>query len=229
MNDHFADAVGDVIRDVRAFQDELKAGRVPGLDEARSRFVRAVDGFAGVGREHPGQSADFDLARAALVYWIDEMVTLHWGWPHAEDFRAVCLELHYTDLKGLKERRPGRLDRAVEGPYRFFEMAEEARARDETDALETFLLCVALGFRGKFDLREHELADWAERVHKQIAPRLRKRDEQARRARTPTELAGEPLGRLVGSQRLLGASVLVAATAVLTLIAFIVAVHLRPY
>ena len=229
MNDHFADAVNAVIHEVLEFQDHLRSGRVPPLDEARSQFIRAVDGFAAKGREQPGSRLDFDLARCALVYWIDEMLILRCGWPHAEDFRAACLELHFTDLKALKERPLRHVDRAVEGPYRFFEMAEVAKTRDETDALETFLLCVAIGFRGRYEVRADVLEDWARRTHAHIAPRLRKRDEEARRSRKPTTLLGQPLCRLRGQHLLLGVSVLVAASALITLIAFIVAVHLRPY
>ena len=100
MNDHFADAVGDVIQGVLEFQETLRAGKVPTVDEARPRFIRLIDAFAKKGAEQPERKLDYDLARSALVYWIDEMLTLHWGWPHAEDFRAVCLELV---LHGFKE------------------------------------------------------------------------------------------------------------------------------
>lgn len=229
MNDPFADAVGEVVRALLEVHEELRAGSVPAVAETRERFIRAVDAFARKGREQPAQTLDYDLARCALVYWIDEMLTLHWGWPHAEEFRAVCLELHYPDLKGVKEPGLGRRDRVVEGPYRFYEMAAEAKLRDETDALEAFWLCVALGFRGQFYIRRHLLEEWVRDAHDHIVPRLKKKDEQARRARKPTAIEGPPLARLGGQHRLWGVSVLVASTAVVTLIAFIVAVHLRPY
>ncbi len=222
MNDRFADAFGEVIQGVLAFQDELRALHAPSVEEARPRFIRLIDGFAKKGDEQPEHKLDFDLARSALVYWIDEMVTLHWGWPHAEEFRAVCLELHYTDLKRLKDRSPAEHDRAVEGPYRFFEIAELAKTRDQPDALETFFMCVALGFRGRFEMREHLLEEWSRTVHAHLAPRLRKKEEEARLARVPLRL-------LRGQHLLLGVSVLVAVTALVTLIAFILAVHARPY
>jgi type VI secretion system protein ImpK len=222
MNDHFADAVGEVIQGVLEFRDSLSAGRAPTVDETRARLVRLIDGFAKKGAEQPPRRLDFDLARSALVYWIDEMLTLHWGWQYAEEFRTVCLELHYPDLKNLKERSPRQHDRAVEGPYRFFEMADLARTRDEPDALETFLLCVALGFRGRFDMREHLLTEWGRQAHAHVAPRLRRQEEEA-------PLPGVPLRRLRGQHLFLGVSILVAATGILTLFAFIVAVHLRPY
>jgi type VI secretion system protein ImpK len=222
MNDHFADAVGEVIQGVLEFQETLRAHKVPTVEEARPRFVRLIDGFAKKVSERPARKMDFDLARCALVYWIDEMLTLHWGWQYAEDFRAVCLELHYTDLKGLKERSPRQHDRAVEGPYRFFEMADLAKVREETDALETFLLCVTLGFRGRFDMREPLLIDWVRQVHAHIALRLRSKDDEP-------AITGAPVRRLRGQHLLLGVSVLVAVTAMVTLISFIIAVHARPY
>jgi type VI secretion system protein ImpK len=222
MNDHFADAVGEVIQGVLEFQDTLRKGKVPTVEEARPRFIRLIDGFAKKGNERPPQRMDFDLARCALVYWIDELLTLHWGWQHAEEFRAVCLELHYIDLKILKEKAPRQHDRAVEGPYRFFEMAELAQLRESSDALETFLLCVSLGFRGRYDMREQLLVDWVRQVHSHIALRLKRKDDE-------TDMAGTPLRRLFGQHLLLGVSVLVAVTAMVTLISFIVAVHARPY
>jgi len=222
MNDHFADAVAEVIQGALEFQGSLRAGKVPTVEEARPRFIRLIDAFAKKGAEQPARKLDFDLARSALVYWIDEMLTLHWGWEHAEEFRAVCLELYYTDLKSLKERSPRQHDRAVEGPYRFFEMAEMAKTRDEPDALETFFLCAALGFRGRYDMRENLLVDWARQVQAQIAPRLRRKEAEA-------PIVGLALRRLRGQHLLLGVSVLVAVTSLVTLIGFIVAVHLRPY
>lgn len=222
MNDHFADAVGEVIQGALEFQAALRAGKSPTLEEVRPRLVRLIDTFIKKGAEQPARKLDFDLARAALVYWIDEMLTLHWGWQHAEEFRAVCLELHYTDLKTLKERSPRQLDRAVEAPYRFFELAELARTREEPDALETFLVCAALGFRGRYELRENLLIDWSRQVHAHIAPRLRSKEAEA-------PIGGTALRRLGGQHLLLGVSVLVAATSLFSLFAFIVAVHLRPY
>jgi type VI secretion system protein ImpK len=222
MNDHFADAVNEVIQGVLEFHDVLRASKVPTVDEARPRFIRLIDGFAKKGNERPSRKVDFDLARAALVYWIDEMLTLHWDWQYAEEFRAVCLELHYTDLKGLTERSPHHHDRAVEGPYLFFELAELAKAREETDALETFLLCVTLGFRGRYDMREQVLTDRVRQFHGHIVPRLRRKEDE-------TAMTGVPLRRLRGQHLLLGVSVLVAVTALVTLIGFIIAVHARPY
>ena len=80
MNDHFADSLGDVIQGVLEFQDALRLDRTPTVEEARGRFIRLIDGFARKGNERPDRKLDFDLARSALVYWIDELLTLHWGW-----------------------------------------------------------------------------------------------------------------------------------------------------
>jgi type VI secretion system protein ImpK len=222
MDDPFADAVGDVIQGALDFRAGLFAGKIPPLDETRTRFIKLVDEFARKGREQASRTTDYDLARCALVYWIDEMLTLHWPLPYAEEFRAVCLELHYTDLKALKVLSPLKHDRAVDGPYRFFDVAEIAKAREGPDALETFYLCAALGFRGRHEGKEHLLEEWASRARTHIANRLRKKDLE-------TSVDGAPLTSLRGEHLFLGVSVLVSITAVVTLIAFITAIHVSPY
>jgi type VI secretion system protein ImpK len=222
MDDPFADAVGEVIQGALDFRASLYSGKMPSLDETRTRFIKLVDEFARKGRLQASRTPDFDLARGALVYWIDEMLTLHWPVPFAEEFRAVCLELHYTDLKSLKGRSPLEHDRAVDGPYSFFELSEIAKTRDQPDALETFYLCAALGFRGRHEGKEHVLEEWARLARAHIVARLRKKHVE-------TSLDGAPLSSLRGEHLFMGISVMVAVTAVITLVAFITAIHVSPY
>ena len=227
MNDAFADALGKVVVEVTAFHEELRARRPPSLEQAFGRFVRLIDEFAEKGRTQGGRATDYMLAQTALVYWIDEMLILHFGWEHADDFRAICLELHYPELKTLKNRSPGERERSVEGPYRFYEMADVARTSEEPDSLEAFLLCAALGFRGKYD-DEDELEAWVRQIHDHVKPRLQRRDRESSLDRIEGS-DGVPLKRLQGQHLLLGVSTIVAITALITLVVFIVAVHFRPY
>ncbi len=87
-------------------------------------------------------SHDFELAKHALVYWIDEIL-INSPWSHAMEWRQHILE---WDI--YQERL--RADR-------FFEKAHEAEVLANTDPLETYYLCVALGFRGKYVESQPEL------------------------------------------------------------------------
>ncbi len=90
--------------------------------------------------------------RYAMVCWLDEIFIRDSPWR--EQWRNQCLEL------GL------RYD-GVERAWRFWEQAELASARPNTDALEVFYLCAMLGFRG--NKSPEELKTWCDRAKVQLA------------------------------------------------------------
>ncbi len=106
---------------------------------------------------------------------------------------------------------------------RFYEKAREAEALAGTDPLEVFFLAVALGFRGDYALDEPGLHRWAERAYARIAA-----GSQQPERFLPDEGRGDiaPLEPLPGKTRLLIVSVLVSATAIVTLACFLLSVHL---
>ncbi len=127
-------------------------------------------------------------------------------WSHAVEWRQQILE---WDI--YQERL--RADR-------FFEKAHEAEALATTDPLETFYLCVALGFRGRYAESPAELRKWAERVYNRIVAGGQQPDKFL-----PDEpLDREPLRPLSGQVILLAVSVLVSLTALVTLACFVLAV-----
>ena len=120
-----------------------------------------------------------------MVYWIDE-VLINSGWDHATEWKQHILE---WDI--YQERL--RADR-------FYEIAHEAETLAGTDPLETFFLCVALGFRGRYVDRPKELEAWAERVYNRIVAG----------SHQPDKFMPDDSGRNAPLQPLAGKSVLLA-------------------
>jgi type VI secretion system protein ImpK len=226
MTDSFAEAVGRVILGATELEEQLRgggAGMDSSLEAVRGRLVRLVDGFARDARRSPGREEDYELARCALVCWLDEVFTVHCPWPSQQAFRARCLELQYPEVHIQRGRKPPEVRRPVEGPTLFYEMAEVARRRPEVDAIETYYLCVALGFKGRL-LDEDERRAWLDEVYAHIRER-----QPAESDGPPAAAVADGLRPLHGARLRLGVALLTAATALLTLLAFIVAVHRRPY
>jgi type VI secretion system protein ImpK len=206
MTDAFANLVGPVFQHVVDLQDRLDEGESPTLQAERDQIL----GVLGEAERKAGASSsqlahDFELARRALVYWIDE-VLINSGWDHATEWKQNILE---WDI--YQERL--RADR-------FYEVAHEAETLAGTDPLETFFLCVALGFRGRYVDRPKELEAWAERVYNRIVAGSHQPDKFMADDAGPNA----PLQPLSGKSVLLAASLLVSATALATLACFVLAI-----
>ena len=206
MTDAFANLVGPVFQHVVDLQDRLGQGESPTLPAERERIL-AVLGEAErkAGASSSQLAHDFELARRALVYWIDE-VLINSGWEH-----AVAWKQHILEWDIYQERL--RADR-------FYEVAHEAETLAGTDPLETFFLCVALGFRGRYLDRPKELETWAERAYNRIVAG----SHQPEKFLPDDTGPGAPLQPLSGKSVLLAASLLVSATALVTLACFVLAI-----
>jgi type VI secretion system protein ImpK len=90
--------------------------------------------------------------RYALVCWLDEIFTLDSSWADQWENQALEFELYSTR------------DRA----WRFWEPQAELAAT-RSDALEAFLLCVVLGFRGNRRDQPDRLLRWVRENQKRIA------------------------------------------------------------
>jgi type VI secretion system protein ImpK len=80
-----------------------------------------------------GQSREWELARYALVSWIDEMLIFA-EWKGKEWWENNTLEIE--------------LFRTRDASTHFFMQAKEASTLESRDALEVFYICVVLGFHG---------------------------------------------------------------------------------
>ena len=210
MTDAFAALVGPIVQHLIEFQGRLARGEHPPLGPEHDKLLTML-GEAEQRASTSTQSAhDFELARHALVYWIDEIL-INSSWEYSLEWKNHILE---WDI--YRERL--RADR-------FFEKAREAEALAGTDPLETFYLCVALGFRGRFAVEEpRELLKWGERAYARVLAGSRQPDRFL-----PDEAADlklEALRPLPGKSVLLAVSILVSASVLTTLACFILAVHL---
>ncbi|QDV32777.1 DotU family type IV/VI secretion system protein [Tautonia plasticadhaerens] len=206
MTDAFARVIGPIIQHVLEFQRRVAQGDHPGLEAERAELLALLDS-AGQRADSARETADaFPLARHALIYWVDE-VLINSGWSHASDWRNHILEWDF-----YRERLGGE---------RFYEMSREAEAKSNADALETYFLCVALGFRGQHGHAPRELQAWAERAYHRIAESARNPDHFL--PEVPRAGDEGPLQPLPGPSILLTVSVLASASLLVSLAGYLAA------
>ncbi len=213
MTESFAGLVGPIFQYVVDLREGFRRGEEPSPETVKrsliKAFQRAQKGVA------EAQAADFALAQYALVYWADE-VLIKSSWRFADSWKNSILELEYFGTRRA----------AVDFWERAKQAEEQAQVRGRmprsADALETFFFCVALGFRGELFQDETELEVWSARV----GPIIRDATPDPPPPATAPQ-AGRGLVELRGERMLVGASLLVATTFVLTLLGFIAAVHHR--
>jgi type VI secretion system protein ImpK len=114
----------------------------------------AADASMSMGRGDSSRRSDaFFGIRYALVCWLDELFIVDSRWTEQWSERKLETSLYGTN------------DRA----WKFWEQAKQADARTGTDALETFYLCVMLGFRGEFRGQGERLQSWVRATQVRIA------------------------------------------------------------
>jgi type VI secretion system protein ImpK len=101
------------------------------------------------------QGMPFLGIRYALACWLDEIFILDTSGPWASRWEASMMEVA---LYGGSSQRG----------WRFWEQAKKAEARPGTDALEVFLWCVMLGFKGEPAAAGINPAQWVENVRKRV-------------------------------------------------------------
>jgi len=209
MTDAFAALVGPVFQRLIDFQHKLERGEHPPLEAERNQFLALLSDAEQKASTSSQLAHDFELARHGLVYCVDE-VLINSSWTHALEWRQQILEweVYHERLRA----------------DRFFEKARDAEMLADTDPLETFYLCVALGFRGKYVDSVPEFHQWGERVYNRVVAGLKQPDRFL--PDEPRDADRAPLQPLPGKTVLLAVSMLVSATVLVTLACFILAVHL---
>jgi type VI secretion system protein ImpK len=210
MTDAFARVIGPIIQHVLEFQRSVAQGQHPDLEAERAELLGLLD-TAEQKADASRDTADaFPLARHALIYWIDE-VLINSGWTHAPDWRNHILEWDF-----FRERLGGE---------RFYEMSREAESKANADGLETYFLCVSLGFRGQHSHAPRELQAWSERVYHRIAESARNPDHFL--PNNPKGGDERPLQPLPGPSILLTVSVLASASLLVSLAVYIIVTGLH--
>jgi type VI secretion system protein ImpK len=164
MSPNFAQAVDPVFLYVLALLDRISRDVKPKPQEERVRIRALIDGA----EAHLGASNEWQLAKYALVSWIDE-VLVDVYWDGREWWSNNVLEMELFNTRECNEQ--------------FYIKAQQASTTPGRDALEVFYVCVILGFRGLYHNMESDsviapslnlpfsLSEWAKQTA--LALRLR--------------------------------------------------------
>jgi len=145
MTPRFAQAVDPIFLYVLDLLDRIHRDEQPIAQEERLH----IRGLFEQAEAMLGTGADAELAKYAIVSWIDEML-VDSPWSGREWWSNNVLEVEYFNTRLCFER--------------FYVRTQEATALPRRDALEVFYVCVVLGFRGLY--RDPEAArEWIETHH----------------------------------------------------------------
>jgi type VI secretion system protein ImpK len=163
MNTDLTQHTLDILAYGLALKDRVAAGEQLLLDAEHARLKQmllgdgAVRGLPDYGDNAP-RPVSFDTreflgVRYALACWLDEIFISDPACPWKDDWKEKALE---ADVYGGAQERA----------WRFWMQADLAEKRPGTEAVEAYLWCVMLGFRGTPTLGSP--AEWAERVRRRV-------------------------------------------------------------
>jgi type VI secretion system protein ImpK len=132
MTPKFSKAVDPVFTNVLGLIERIENGENPSTKEERLRIRGWLDQAEG----QLGHGEDWQLAKYALVAWIDDMLILDAPWDGQAWWKENALEVEIFNTRLRHEQ--------------FYLKAREAASLPHKDALEVFYLCVVLGFRGLY-------------------------------------------------------------------------------
>jgi type VI secretion system protein ImpK len=212
MTDAFAEVVMPIFQKVLHLLGQLSWGESRTPDEVLQLTRSWIEEGTRRTLARPDLSKSYELAKYGLVGWIDDLLTESaWGNENRWSVGIHLLEwsLYESRIHASK----------------FFDEAKRAEDEGDYDALEVYLLCVNLGFRGIMAYDEEQLSGWVERVYGRVseAASLPSRpfpdDDPGKRRFEP----------LKGPALLVTVSVLVSITALATLAVYLLSVHLYYY
>ena len=131
MTPQFAQAVDPIFLVMLDLLEEIGRNQPVSPQSERYRLVAAVD----YAEASLGGGLEWELAKYALVAWIDEML-VETPWPGRDWWSNNVLEVKYFNTRLCNER--------------FYTKSQEALGQPRRDALEVFYNCVILGFRGLY-------------------------------------------------------------------------------
>ncbi len=131
MTPRFAYAVDPVFSYVLDLLDRIHLHEQPAPQEQRV----VIRGLLEQAEAILGTGADWELARYAIVSWVDELL-VDSPWEGAEWWNNNVLEMELFNTRACFEQ--------------FYVRAGEASKLPQRDALEVFYVCMMLGFRGLY-------------------------------------------------------------------------------
>ena len=163
MNPQFSELVNPVITYALDLKERLDNGEEPDLETEQRQLIDRLRSDSEVRRltDYTGDGGAFLGARYALTCWIDELFIVYSPW--SDVWKERILE---STLYGSRDRA-----------WKFWDQAEIALRRPNTprlstppgpDAVETFFLCVVLGFRGKYLENPARVKEFMEEMRQQV-------------------------------------------------------------
>jgi len=131
MTPEFAKAIDPIFMRVLGLLERIERGEALSAEDERA----AIRGYLGQAEGHLGKKPDWQLAKYALVSWIDE-VLIEAPWESRKWWVDYTLE--WEEFK------------TAECSEQFYIKADDAQKLPDKDALEVFYVCVVLGFRGLY-------------------------------------------------------------------------------
>jgi type VI secretion system protein ImpK len=131
MTPKFASAVDPILLHVLGLLERIARQENLSHPEERLRIRALLDRAEAI----VGRGKEWELAKYALVSWIDE-VLLDVEWQGREWWSNNVLEIELFNTRLCNEL--------------FYTRAQEASTLPQRDALEVFYVCVVLGFRGLY-------------------------------------------------------------------------------
>ena len=131
MSPKFAQAVDPIFLYVLALLDRISGEQSPKPEDEKLRIRTLIDQAEAT----LGSGGEWELAKYALVSWVDEML-VDALWDGREWWSNNVLEIDLFNTRQCNEQ--------------FFLKAQEASSRSGRDALEVYYVCVILGFRGLY-------------------------------------------------------------------------------
>jgi len=170
MQDKYARVVHEVFGHGLDLKTRIQRGEVASMQVEQQRFIQMLNGQIELNQDpnymgdsvnarqtsNPNRSMEPFLGiRYALACWLDEIFIAPDS-PWSAAWTESTLE---TYLHGSSQDRG----------WRFWENAIKAEGRHGTDALEVYLWCVLLGFRGKpEESRITSVTKWIDKVRKGV-------------------------------------------------------------
>jgi type VI secretion system protein ImpK len=163
MTPEFSDLVYKVISSTLDLKDRVDQNAALDLEKERGRLIELLPAHAGMGlqSDYSGDGRSFLGARYALACWIDELFIVYSSW--ADKWKPLILE---QALFGSRERATRfweQVDIMLRRPN-----APRASSPPGTDAVETFFLCIVLGFRGTYREDPQKIREYVEEMRPQV-------------------------------------------------------------
>ena len=164
MNKPFARIVYKVFSQALDVKDRLDRGEAVAFETVRHDLLNLIRSEGEGRRMHDyGGDGVFLGARYALACWVDELFIIHCQSPWSDDWKERLLEyeIFKTNLAATKFWEQADIVLRHPGPQR-------ASITPGPDALETFFLCVVLGFRGTYFDNPAKVREYVEEMRPQL-------------------------------------------------------------